>query len=199
MHVVGVDFQGFFPGDIEAFLLDEAVLDVAGGCGGLEDGFVVDAAVAKLLNPGLAGGRLATGADEVSRQREVFHVEHGDAVAEFVQQLNRVAAAYDDPAAVHFNGDLSGIGKTHELGEWQDAFGLSELDGVIVVAELHAGCGYFTADPVELIGVPFPVVHDEVFVVFVGRGFAGEGADDVFEAEVVAESDGLIEIFMQVD
>jgi hypothetical protein len=73
------------------------------------------------------------------------------------------------------------VGEAHELDERRDAVGGGELDGVVVIAELHAGCGDFFTNLVELVGVPFPIVHDERFGVFVGWSFAGVRADDVMQ------------------
>ena len=192
MHVVGVDFQGLLPGDGEGFLFYEAVGDVVGGCGCFEDGGVIDGAVAQFYGLGFFCRWLAAAADEAGGEDEVFYVEHGDAVAEFVEERDGVASADDDPAAVHFYGDFGGVGEAHEFDEGSGAVGGGELDGVVVVAEFHAGGGDFFADLVELVGVPFPVVHDESFAVLVGGGFAGEGTDDVAQAEVVAEGDDLV-------
>ena len=70
----------------------------------------------------------------------------------------------------------------------------SELHGVVVVAERHAGSLHLLADAVELVGHVAPVV--EVHLAF-ACGIAvnaGPGTDDVLEPDRLAVFDQLVEL-----
>jgi hypothetical protein len=192
VHVVGVDLEGLHGGHVEAFLLDEAVLDVSGFGGLDEDGGVVDAALAELGWEGWVGVGL-----------EVLDVKHGDARGVVFEVVDGVGATDDDPAAVHFKGDFGGIGEAEKLVVGDDAVDLVEFHGVVVIAEAHACGDDFFRDLVELVGVPAPIVEGVgVIAVRVLRGGgvfeSRAGADDVTDTDLFVEGDDLVEFFVEI-
>ncbi len=102
-HVIGVHFEGFFPGDSEGFLFDEGVFDVLcfGGLG--EDGVVVDGALAEFCDFGFG----VTGF-VIRGKQEIFDVEHGDPVGMVLHDVYRADAGDHGPSTVEFQGDYLG-------------------------------------------------------------------------------------------
>jgi hypothetical protein len=206
LHVVRVDLEGLFPGEVRVgFLFDEEVLNGT-GADGFEDGGVVRGALAKL-----GGGRWIADGAAPCAAFEVLDVEHLDAVRVGAEVVLGATAADGDPAAVHFKDDEFGIGVVQEevVG---DGGGLvvglrSKLHGVVVIAELEAGLVDLLAPAVELFGVPFPVVESEGTDLLVERQVsrgglgakAGKRTDDVVRgAESGVEVEDGVECLLEL-
>src|SRR5882762_2783182 len=90
---------------------------------------------------------------------EVFDVQHHDAIGVTLETGDRIAAAYDNPAAIHLEVDQSGIGEAYEMVEGDGAIRKGmKLFVVIVISEGHSGGLHFGGHLVEVVGVVFPVV-----------------------------------------
>jgi hypothetical protein len=128
---------------------------------------------------------------------EVLDVKHGDAGGVVFEVFDGVSTTDDDPAAIHFEGDLGGIGDAEELVVGDDAVDGVKFGCVVVIAETDAGGVDFFAEYVELVGVPAPVVEGEC-VTAVGISWSGAGADEVADTDSFIEGEKVVEVFVEI-